>query len=29
LSKKSALAGAIGYALGQWEALVRYPKNGN
>jgi transposase len=28
LSKKSALAGAIGYALGQWEALVRYASDG-
>jgi transposase len=28
LSKKSALAGAIGYALGQWEALVRYVSDG-
>jgi transposase len=28
LSKKSALAGAISYALGQWEALVRYCGDG-
>ena len=28
LSKKSALAGAIGYAMGQWEALVRYAADG-
>lgn len=28
LSKKSALAGAIGYALGQWQALVRYVSDG-